>query len=60
MSTDTFTKQLNESEKDVERFCEVHDVQLVSKRMTAPGSTYIFSDGLGYYTIKGIRASLEE
>lgn len=60
MLTDVSTR-LEENEEDVKRFCEKYGVKLLSRGMNNENeSTYTFSDGLGYYTIRGIRASLTE
>lgn len=64
MLTDVFLEQELENQDDVERFCKVYEVKLLFQGMTEtnhPGiyePTYTFSDGLGYYTIKGIRKAV--
>ena len=57
-------KLVIDNKPSVDKFCAEYHVELldvgITFENTIPEPVYLFSDNLGYYTLKGIQNSLEQ
>ncbi len=58
------TDKIEEQFPTIERFCKATNTELLEIKVTgengAPEPAYVFNDGLGHYTIEGVKNTLIE